>query len=93
MFLALARLSGIAARYVCGLPVGDGATHAWAEVWEEGLWYGFDPTRDCPAGEDYIRLAVGRDYNDGPPKKGVFSSFARQTQASYMQVLRLPSAA
>ncbi len=92
VFLSLARLSGVAARYVCGLPVGDGATHAWVDVWEDGFWYGYDPTRDCPAGEDYIRLAVGRDYNDCPPEKGIFSGCARQVQACYMEVRRLPFA-
>ena len=32
VFISLARMAGIPARYVCGLPKGEGATHAWAEV-------------------------------------------------------------
>ena len=86
VFLALARLYGIPARYVSGLPCGDGATHAWAEVWHEGLWYGLDPTRGCLADEGYIKLNVGRDFNDCPIERGVFRGQADQLQTTYMKV-------
>ena len=86
VFIALARLKGLSARYVCGLPAGKGATHAWAEVWHDGLWYGFDPTRNCPVEESYISLAVGRDYGDCPPERGIFTGFAEQSQTTFMQV-------
>lgn len=35
-------------------------------------WVGFDPTNDLVAGERHIRVAVGRDYADVPPTRGVY---------------------
>ena len=51
----------------------DGATHAWVEALLPDLgWVGFDPTNNLIAGEHHIRVAVGRDYADVPPTRGVF---------------------
>jgi transglutaminase-like putative cysteine protease len=82
VFIALVRRLGIPCRYVSGYlfqrPDGtarsvDGATHAWVEAWLPGLeWVGFDPTHNTTAGERHIRVAVGRDYADVPPTRGVF---------------------
>ena len=79
-------MAGIPARYVSGLPVGEGASHAWAEVWADGLWYGLDPTRGCAAHEGYLKLCVGRDYSDCPVERGVFSGGVTQTQTVFMKV-------
>ena len=35
-------------------------------------WIGFDPTNDLLAAERHIRVAIGRDYADVPPTRGVF---------------------
>lgn len=86
VLLALCRLAKIPARYVSGLPIGEGASHAWAEVWEDGLWYGLDPTRDCPADESYLKFCVGRDYSDCPLERGMFTGGADQTQTVFMKV-------
>lgn len=86
VLIALCRMAGIPARYVSGLPVGEGASHAWAEVWAEGLWHGVDPTRGCAAREGYLKLCVGRDYNDCPLERGVFAGGAAQTQTVFMKV-------
>lgn len=82
IFIALARRAGVPCRYVSGYlfhaPDGsdrsvDGATHAWAEALLPGLgWVGFDPTNNLLAGERHIRVAIGRDYADVPPTRGVF---------------------
>ncbi|MEM9252959.1 MAG: transglutaminase family protein [Planctomycetota bacterium] len=49
------------------------ATHAWAEVYvPDHGWIGLDPTHDEPVGERHIRTAVGRDYADVPPTRGVY---------------------
>ncbi len=82
IMIALARRIGIPCRYVSGYlsPRRDGrdrslegATHAWAEAFLPTLgWVGFDPTNDVLAGERHIRVAVGRDYADVPPTRGVF---------------------
>ena len=48
-------------------------SHAWVEALLPGLgWVGFDPTNNLIAGERHIRTAIGRDYADVPPTKGIF---------------------
>src|SRR5262249_48394001 len=48
-------------------------THAWAEALMPDLgWVGFDPTNNRLAGDRHIRVAIGRDYSDVPPTRGVF---------------------
>ena len=34
-------------------------------------WVGFDPTNRCLADERHLRIAVGRDYRDVSPTRGV----------------------
>jgi transglutaminase-like putative cysteine protease len=54
-----------------------GATHAWPEILLPDLgWVGFDPTNNLLAGERHIQVAVGRDYHDVPPTRGVFKGNA-----------------
>lgn len=49
------------------------ATHAWAEILLPDLgWVGFDPTNNILAGERHIQVAIGRDYHDVPPTRGVY---------------------
>jgi transglutaminase-like putative cysteine protease len=35
-------------------------------------WVGFDPANALVASEHHIRTAIGRDYADVPPTKGIF---------------------
>ncbi len=86
VFLSLCRLEGIPARYVSGLPQGEGVSHAWAEIWDDGLWYGVDPTRHVPVDEGYLKLCMGRDFTDCPVEAGMFSGKTRQQQEVYMKV-------
>jgi len=86
IMIALVRRIGMPCRYVSGYlfhRAGDktrsaeGATHAWVEVLLPALgWVGFDPTNDVLSGERHVRTAVGRDYADVPPTKGVFKGSA-----------------
>ena len=39
-------------------------------------WIGFDPTNNLVAGERHIRVAIGRDYADVPPTRGVFKGLS-----------------
>jgi transglutaminase-like putative cysteine protease len=49
-----------------------GASHAWAEAYlGEAGWVEFDPTNNLLGCERHIRVAVGRDYADIPPTRGV----------------------
>ena len=80
ILIALLRSQGLAARYVNGLVVGQGATHAWVEVHDGRRWRGIDPTNDRPVDDGYIKLAHGRDFADCPIESGVFRGDARQIQ-------------
>lgn len=82
IMITLARRTGIPCRYVSGylfhergetMRSSEGATHAWVEALLPELgWVGLDPTNNVIAGQRHIRTAVGRDYSDVPPTKGVF---------------------
>jgi len=52
---------------------GADATHAWVAVWcgADRGWIGFDPTNNVLAQNDHVVLAVGRDYSDVAPIKGL----------------------
>lgn len=86
LYLALARLGGLYARYVNGLPEGEGASHAWCEVWLNGMWTGIDPTRGQWTDESYLRFGVGRDFWDCPMERGVFLGQTNQRQTVFMKV-------
>jgi transglutaminase-like putative cysteine protease len=78
IMLAICRSAGLAARYVSGHLLGEGASHAWVEVLLPGsqghelIAWAFDPTNNCQAGPQYITIAVGRDYADVSPTSGSF---------------------
>lgn len=47
--------------------------HAWIEAWLPELeWVGFDPTNNLVVTDRHVHVAVGRDYADVPPTRGVF---------------------
>jgi transglutaminase-like putative cysteine protease len=84
VMLGLCRVLEIPARYVSGYFYDEprpgiapapsaGASHAWVEVYLPGYgWYGLDPTHNRPANPTYIKLAIGRDYNDIRPISGTY---------------------
>lgn len=96
IMIATARSWGIPARYISGYlytkrDAGDrsaaDATHAWVEALVPGAgWVGFDPTNNVLVGERHIRVAVGRDYNDVPPVRGVFKGPANSELAVAVSV-------
>lgn len=86
IFLSLCRLAGYPARYVAGMMVGEGATHAWTEVYADGGWTGFDPTHNRLADDNYIKLSHGRDFGDCTIDRGCFRGFASQRQNIYVKV-------
>ncbi|MBB5321018.1 transglutaminase family protein [Marinobacter oulmenensis] len=75
MFLACCRHIGVPARYVSGYihsPNDDHvATHAWAEAWIGRNWQTFDVVNTLNVAESHIKLAVGLDYRDSAPVRGV----------------------
>ena len=90
LFICLARLLGLPARYRVGYVFMGSlsfnsaqaeASHAWAEVYIPYLgWRGFDPTNGCTVGKDHVRLACGRHYVDATPTSGtIFKGGGNET--------------
>jgi transglutaminase-like putative cysteine protease len=96
--LGVLRSAGIPARYVSGYlhPKPDpiigeevaGESHAWIEWWD-GAWVGFDPTNDRPADAHHIVVARGRDYDDVPPLRGIYSTRGDSELFVSVEVTRL----
>jgi transglutaminase-like putative cysteine protease len=40
-------------------------------------WVAFDPTNNLVGGDRHIRVALGRDYSDVPPTRGVYKGQAQ----------------
>lgn len=97
VMLAVLRRLHLPCRYVSGYiapaAADDGsrpatiATHAWVEVrLPEVGWIGVDPTNNIEAGLRHIRVAIGRDYADVPPTRGIFKGGAASTLAVSVEV-------
>ncbi|MRG44649.1 transglutaminase family protein [Chitinophaga sp. SYP-B3965] len=87
LMLQILRSLQIPCRYVSGYICpnkngmrGQGATHAWAEVWiPEFGWAGIDPTNNVWVTNKHVKLSVGRNFSDCSPVKGTFKGPAIQT--------------
>jgi transglutaminase-like putative cysteine protease len=90
IMIALVRRLQIPCRYVSGYMFHrndddtekdrslEGASHAWVEALVPGLgWVAFDPTNNLVGGDRHIRVAIGRDYADVPPTRGVYKGEAQ----------------
>jgi len=78
LMIACLRSLGLPARYVSGYlrsgehTVGTEASHAWCALFCPGFgWLDFDPTNDTMPQGGHVTIAVGRDYSDVSPVKGV----------------------
>ena len=99
------RMLGLAARYVSGdlltqpppgeaALVGADASHAWVPLWcphADGArdWLELDPTNERVPDLDHVRLAVGRDFGDVTPLKGVIRGGGAQDLAERVTTRRL----
>ncbi|MBV9993751.1 MAG: transglutaminase family protein [Caulobacteraceae bacterium] len=103
IMIAICRSWGLPARYISGYlhshrseggeRSDPDATHAWAEVFLPSLrWIGFDPTNNILAGERHIAVAIGRDYDDVPPSRGVFKGEAESQLVVGVSVRRARAA-
>jgi transglutaminase-like putative cysteine protease len=94
---ALVRQLKIPCRYVSGYLYHEakyhdrspaGATHAWVEAYLGDLgWVAFDPTNDLVGCDRHVRVAVGRDYADVPPTRGVHKGAAESELSVLVTVL------
>lgn len=80
IYITLLRMFGIPARYVCGLIVGEGESHSWAEAVYNGSFIAFDPTHNTEITDEYIKLGMGRDAFDCAINRGVMWGGGSQAQ-------------
>ena len=90
ILVALCRFYGIPARYVSGYVysgqegsvLGAEASHAWCEAYlgQHG-WVGYDPTNDTLIDDRFARIAVGRDYRDVSPVRGIYKGVSRSSMS------------
>ncbi len=70
--------------------IGADASHAWVQVWCPGThgvphrgpgagWLSLDPTNDVVPATSHVRLAVGRDFGDVTPLRGVIRGGGRHS--------------
>jgi transglutaminase-like putative cysteine protease len=84
LMIGACRSLGLPARYVSGYVFaprrGDAAaSHAWVDVFVAGRgWVSADPTHDALQNDHYVRLAMGRDYADVPPTRGVYKGAGKE---------------
>lgn len=101
--VALCRTIGIPARYVSGYFFassdatgaevdGDAVevqTHAWFEAAiPEWGWLALDPTNAQQVGQRHITIGHGRDYDDVPPVRGVYSGPGRPMTEALVEIRR-----
>jgi transglutaminase-like putative cysteine protease len=101
--VAMCRSIGIPARYVSGYFFAssdatgadvDGdevkvQTHAWFEAAIPGWgWLALDPTNAQQVGQRHITIGHGRDYDDVPPVRGVFSGAGRPSTDALVEIRR-----
>ena len=91
VFIAMCKALGLPARYVSGylfVPnTSHLASHAWAEVFIENTWYCFDTSNQLFSPEAHVYVAVGRDYWDVAPIRGVREKGGIESMHSIVQVL------
>jgi transglutaminase-like putative cysteine protease len=106
IMLAACRVVNIPARYVSGYlydPKAAAATssgkndnaasHAWVDAYvNSNAWLSVDPTHDCLQTANYVRVAVGRDYSDVPPTRGIYKGQAKETLSVNVSCRRLSTA-
>ena len=86
LLITMLRMLRIPCRYISGYICpsksemrGEGATHAWVEVYIPGLdWLGIDPTNNCWVSDRHIIIAYGRDFKDCTPVKGTYKGPSEQ---------------
>jgi transglutaminase-like putative cysteine protease len=95
------RALGVPARYVSGYLlsrtpggpdrfVGAEASHAWISVWCPPIgWIDLDPTNDVRVDTSHVTLAIGRDYGDVMPLRGVIQGGGEHTLKVAVSVVAL----
>ncbi|MEO8204368.1 MAG: transglutaminase family protein [Betaproteobacteria bacterium] len=92
VFIACCRHLGVPARYVSGYVLTHGkgepsiAGHAWAEAWIVDRWRSFDLGNSRSTGAEHIEIAIGADYFDACPIRGVRTGGGLETMQARAKV-------
>jgi transglutaminase-like putative cysteine protease len=82
LLIAVLRSFAVPARYVSGYlhrPGEESQSHAWCEAWLPDLgWVGVDPTNHHAVNEKFVKVAIGRDFTDVSPNKGIYRGKAEE---------------
>ena len=95
-FIGCCRHLSVPARYVSGYLYSTHksqdktALRAWAEAWVIDRWRSFDVALGGPVGEAHIKLAIGGDYLDACPMRGVRTGGGTETLVAHTQVAAEP---
>lgn len=91
LFICMARLLGIPARYVCGYiytgnvapqRASSDASHAWVQLYIPNIgWKDFDPTNGVLPQVSHVRVGYGRNYQDATPTSGTLYTAATETMS------------
>lgn len=99
LFIAMARLLNIPARYVCGyIHTGNtgedraqsDASHAWVQLYLPKVgWKGFDPTNGVLTHTAHVRVGYGRHFRDCTPTAGTLYTPAAESLSIDVEVTDL----
>lgn len=90
--------AGYVSGFLCTIPppgterlAGADAMHAWVRAWcgIEAGWVEFDPTNAVMAATDHVVVAIGRDYEDVAPVRGVLRVAGAQKSRQQVDVVPL----
>jgi transglutaminase-like putative cysteine protease len=91
VMIAMCTSLGICSRYVSGHLVGDGASHAWTEVFDPArqVVVAIDPTHRRRTDLRYLTTAIGRDYHDVAPTSGIYTGHGSRGRLRVDKIVRL----
>jgi transglutaminase-like putative cysteine protease len=76
--------------------LGADASHAWVALWcppagpgDEPCWLELDPTNNVLPSIGHVRLAIGRDYGDVTPLRGVIRGGSEHRLTVHVRTARL----
>ena len=91
ILIAMCKYLGLPARYISGYLFAQNsshlASHAWVEIYIDQAWYCFDVSNQLFTPSAHIYVAVGRDYWDVAPVRGVREKGGVESMHSIVQVL------
>ncbi len=90
IFLACSRYLGVPARYLSGYSYSwdkqNLTSHAWAEIWVRGAWHTFDVADGLTTPDRHLKLAMGLDYLEACPVRGVRWGGEGETMTAFAEV-------